>query len=678
MRAAGVTAGLLVLISSVIPGTYAGKHGASRNGRPDGRAAGEAGAPTAAPHAALEGRVYDGRGRPVGGATIALAGSGFWPARSVETNASGYFEWPDIPPGVYELRASKGAWAAPALQGLSLDPGARRMFALVLERGWTLAGRVLDARDDRGVPNADITLVRGPLGLSTTQLTTDAHGRFELFGLLGGPHSLYVRADGYVQDGPLRFGAEDAPVTVRLEPAATLAGRIVDRLGRPIPGARVGVLGDEEAPRTALASPDSLGVTAGPVPPISAAGSALPLAGSEVTSSHEGRFSISGLRAGAYRVAVRHRDHAPEESEIVRVGVGDTVSGIQVVLHRGAELAGRVVDASGSGLEGIPVELRSDEERFARLTTTASDGSFVFRGARGTVRVTAMPFEMPPVRREIVIEDEALVTTELEMPSRLYTLHGRVVDESGLGVSGALVTVSSSSPKTPVRRTTKSDADGTFSVAALPEPPYELRAEHSSFSPASLDGLDRLEGVRVVLSAGVTLVGRVIDGWSRDGLSHVRVQLRGPESPETETRADGSFVFRQTPTGTYEVSFRHPEYEEQRRRIVVEPPGYVDRPQTIETIRLEPGGTIRGEVLDARNEPVPSAEVTWGDPPRWERAVLTDAQGKFQLRGVAEGTVWLSARHERAGEGSSLEAVTVRPRETTSGTFVRLPASMDD
>jgi len=312
------------------------------------------------------------------------------------------------------------------------------------------------------------------------------------------------------------------------------------------------------------------------------------------------------------------------------------------------------------------------------MSLTASDGSFSFRGVRGEVRVTALPYDLPPASASVAMEDDARVTVELALSSALYTLRGRVVDERGVGVDGALLTVSSNGADAAIHRSAKSDVDGTFSIPALPAPPFTLNVEHPAFSPAQLSDVEDTDDVRVVMSAGVTLLGEVLDDWTGDGLGGVRVRLVGPATLDALTRRDGSFVFPRTPTGTYEVSFSHPDYESQRRSVVLESPRYVDRPQELEAIHLAPGGTVEGEVRDARREPVPNAEVTWGDPPRWERATRSDARGFFRLRGVPEGLVWITARHPSAGENSTAGPVRVRPLEVSPGAFVRLPGYAAD
>lgn len=675
MRLAGTIVGLFVLLTFLVPGTYAPKRNrTSVTAQPF-----ESGSPTMGRNdlgqATLEGRVFDEAGRPVGGASVALAGSGFWPARSVQTDQDGRFLWPEIPAGIYELRVSKDRWVAPTVEGLILDPGARRAFALRLGRGWNLTGRVLDAKNARPIANAEVTLMSGTLGLHVRRVSTDGEGRFELQGIEAREQSLYVEAEGYVSAGPLRYGEADSAATVRLEPAATIEGRIADERGLPIEGASVSAFGEREAP-FAPPSADSLGVTAGPVPPIWAAGSGLRALTGRVDTRSDGSFRIANLPAGTYTIVSSHGDYAPAEAGPIDVGTGAARSGVEIVMQRGAELAGRVVDQAGRGLEAIPVELRSAEERLPRLSITAADGSFAFRGIRGEVTVTALPYELPPARQTVSIDDEALVTVELALSSTVRTLHGRLVDESGFGIEGALVTVSSNDPQTPIRRSTKSDVDGRFSVPALPDPPFALRAEHPMFSTVRLGEIERLEDVEVVMSAGVTFLGEVVDDWTGDALKNAAVELRGPIETVGRTRSDGTFVFNQLPTGTYTVIVTHPEFEAQMRRVVVESPRYVERPQTLETVRLEPGGTIRGEVIDLQSEPVSGAEVTWGQPPKWDRSVFTDALGKFELRGVPSGSVGLTARHPVAGESSSFESTTVRPRETSTGAFVRLPDSV--
>lgn len=673
MRAAGVITGLLVLGTFVIPGTYEANGeairamGGARSGRVSGSDRERGGTAT------LTGRVFDEGGKAVSGAIVSLAGSGFWPARSVESGADGRFVWRKVPAGVYELRVSKGPLVAPPLEGLILDAGSRRAFGVQLAEGWTVAGQVVDALGGGAVAGAEVTVATGALGLHTRSATSGPQGRFEVEGVVGAEQSLYVDAEGFVIAGPLIQGVDDGPILVRLERAARIEGRVVDEAGWPIVNASVRAFGDQADTIRPLG--DSLNVTEGPVPPISAAGgSGLAFVG-QVSTGSDGGFEIENLRPGGYTVAVSHPEYAPSGADRVEVSAGDTRTGVRVVMRTGTELTGRVVDERGYGLEAIPVELQASDERAARMTVTGDDGSFSFPGVRGEVVVTALPYDLPPAREAVTVEQGARVVVELALSTALNTLRGLVVDDGGFGIDGVLLTVTSDDPSKPVRRSAKSDAAGTFSVPALPEPPYTVSAEHPAYSRTRLRDVEEVDDLRIVMSAGVTLIGEVLDDWTGDELPGVRVRLEGENAHETRSRGDGSFVFRQVPRGTYDVSFSHRDYEGQTRRVVLEPPRYVDRPQELETIRLEPGGVVEGEVLDRNSDPVAGAEVTWDEPPRWDRAVRTDGSGRFRLPGVPAGVHWISARHARAGEDSTLEQIVVRPLETTPGALVRLPDS---
>ena len=152
----------------------------------------------------------------------------------------------------------------------------------------------------------------------------------------------------------------------------------------------------------------------------------------------------------------------------------------------GAELAGLVVDERGHRPRRHP--RRASQRRptgFHGCPSRDRTGPFHFRGVRGEVSVTALPYGLPPARESLVIgERERGSPSSWRLSSALYTLRGRVVDERGFrGRAARLLTVSAKSPQTPIQRTAKSDSDGTFSVPALPEPPFRAQRRASFVQP---------------------------------------------------------------------------------------------------------------------------------------------------------------------------------------------------
>ena len=80
------------------------------------------------PPAVLRGAVHDPTGAPLDGATIVVRGV---VSRTVVSDASGGFELPALPPGVYELSASFPGFAT-LLRSVQLDPGGHVVLKLEL------------------------------------------------------------------------------------------------------------------------------------------------------------------------------------------------------------------------------------------------------------------------------------------------------------------------------------------------------------------------------------------------------------------------------------------------------------------------------------------------------------------------------------------------------------------
>ncbi len=680
MRGAGVITGLLVLGSFMIPSSYALKPRTVSHSQLQASGSPRPEPDDPAATATLAGRVYGPDGEPASDALLTLAGSGFWPARSVTTGPDGRFLWAEIPPGVYELRASKGRWISAPLRGLWLEPGSKRVFGLRLAEGRTVVGRVVDARSEQAIGGARVTVAESGIGVHTKQTETDARGRFELWALSSDAQSLYVEAPGYIPAGPVSLDPNEPTLIIALERGGSIEGLVVDASGQPVEGAVLRARAEgAEAARSRWMG-ESLGVTSGPVPPISAGAGTGSISFSffaEAQTDSDGRFRLEALPAGSYTLIASHERYAPGASERIRLNTGGRLGEVRIALLEGAQIEGRVSDSRGAGLAAIAVELRSSEEPFPRMTSTDETGSFAFGGVRGRATLTALPFQLPPSRTTVDIEDLSTLSVELVIDAELRTLTGRVVDETGFGVEGVELSVRSLNAQSPLLRTSQSTADGSFAVSALPAPPFQLTAEHPGYSPLRVDSLEDTEDIELVMRPGMSLSGRVIDDWTQDGLTGAEVLLTGPVRHARRTNADGAFRFPRLPVGIYELSVSHADYEPETQALELRRPRYMDEVHELDLIRLMPAGTVRGEVRDSLGEPVADAEVTWGDPPSWRRAVRTNARGEFQLRGVPAGSIWISARHPAAGEGTGTRPVTVRPQEVSPSGYVRLPERSD-
>jgi len=232
----------------------------------------------------VRGRVVDEQGKPLAGAVVVELTSDPLPQRVVTDEQGNFVLTETAPLKQLHLRAYYEDWRTPSdVTVFADDPKAQRIeLRLVKGQKPLLRGQVTD---DKGkpIPHAEIIAKwTNPAKGSSTErpmALTDEKGRFEVVGLWAGdPYRLVVRADGYseaiVDLSPLKPSEVRDIGTVKLTPAgAVLAGQLFGDEGA-IQGAVVSVL---------LPSYRTLATR----------------------TDREGRFVLSGLAPGQYRVNIR-------------------------------------------------------------------------------------------------------------------------------------------------------------------------------------------------------------------------------------------------------------------------------------------------------------------------------------------------------------------------------------
>jgi RNA polymerase sigma factor (sigma-70 family) len=215
---------------------------------------------------AVTGRVVDAAGEPVAGASVSLG------QRIATCDADGAFHVSFDPrhahgePGAGSvLRAARAgvglAQREIVLPGVGEPP--LEVLLVLAERPRALEGRVLDPRGEP-VAGVEVFVVedtpfgREPLGgapqwwaersleekLGARPATTSAEGRFRIEGLSARSYRLQALDSARLirsTSAPIPAGSEGVELVLDREARGPLAGRVVDRLGRPVPGVRVSV-----------------------------------------------------------------------------------------------------------------------------------------------------------------------------------------------------------------------------------------------------------------------------------------------------------------------------------------------------------------------------------------------------------------------------------------------------
>ena len=643
--------------------------------------------------AAISGKVSSPGGGAAPGALVILAGSGIWPARNVRASADGSFDLPAVPEGIYELRAEHETNISAPIEGISVQPGARVRVEIVLSPSASLSGRVRDATSGRPLAAAELDVVEEALSARARQLKVGADGSFQLAGLRAIPHRVTVRCSGYVTQQ--RWLTPGTPASLELLRAAAVSGKVVDASGRSVPRAELEVSGRsvtgfavhmvgpvQEAPPDPSLMPrgvptgDNLGVTSGRLPKVPLAVGPLGASGQlGFQSDEDGEFQIDGLPPGQLVITAHKAGLSSGRSATLSLRAGAKVENVLITLPGGYELRGRVLDARGSAVTRIRVDLVSDGDP-VRSTTTGSDGGFAFDFARGACTLWARPFGAPAAKVSGEAQELAKRDVLITLPRSTERLVGRVADERGQPVESASVQLEAVSTQgyTPV---VLSESDGSFEFNALPEPPYRVSVEHPDYVPLrGVTVASTRDSLQLKLERGLSLSGVVLDAVDERPVPSALLSFRNEAFVRPgRTARDGSFSLQHLPSGPYELDVIADEFIPQRSSGRLETSS--SRRDAPLRIYLEPAASVSGEVVDKLGRTVWNAQVASGTPPDWERAARTDHAGHFLLEGVPEGEQVLHARHGDS-EASSKSPVRVVAGEETPGAVIRLPDVIDE
>ena len=387
----------------------------------------------------------------------------------------------------------------------------------------------------------------------------------------------------------------------------------------------------------------------------------------------EGRFWISGLRPGVYRLAALEPPLASAVTSPLVLSEGEARHGLSLVLKPGAPASGAVVDeASGEPIPGARISMAGQE------AVCDARGHFHFPGlpaASMPARVSAEGF-VP--RRLVLTPPEASLVIGLE---RGVPVSGRAADEEGRPVPGAAVTARRWSPlnllpaeePVPVAVT---DVDGRYSGLA-PKGVVTIAAESGEGGAAASSARERrktgllgrsgllllragdLAHADVTLFPAGLLAGKVslLSGADARGC---RIQIEdavlGTVIASEKADGEGSFWVEGLPRGVpLALRARCLDGRADLGGLSAVPPADAE---TARTQLILGSGSVAGRVVDGRGRPVPGALVDaapmglgggFGERPDdgpgggfWQ----TDGEGRFRVTGLSGDTfcLWASSR----------------------------------
>jgi protocatechuate 3,4-dioxygenase beta subunit len=440
------------------------------------------------------------------------------------------------------------------------------------------------------------------------------------------------------------------------EASGVIEGVVLDADGKPVDGARV-TLGRargryEDSPAMSFMAPRGVATTAG-----------------------GGLFRIEGLVAGDYGATAMSEGWAPGQRSPIAVKAEDTAR-VELRLARGGlVLSGRVLDVDGGTVGGAKVTASMGwgwgvHTPMLLSTVAGPDGAYRLILGRGnsSLRVESdgyasssdQVFMARATTRDLRLVPAArLAGVVLELGTKRPVADAEV----------ALTSASRNDMRMP--REGKSDASGKFELTGLEPGSYEVMARKGVLIGAgkvvALAPAQAIANVEVEVERGLVVSGRVKDE-SGAGLGKLQVSASRDTPPwgqaaRTRTNPDGTYALEGLLPGNYRVNANEEGYGFAFARARV-----LNANVTNVDLTLPTGVKVTGRVTNASGQPVEGARVQASFESRSSGTTFssgdgatTGADGSFELKRIAPGTLRVTARHDEQG------ARSVGPEEVKAG-----------
>lgn len=456
----------------------------------------------------------------------------------------GSFSIPVVP-GRGELRVTAPGYVRASLTGLTIEEGKPLTGLEVrMDRGGRIVGRVTS--NGQPVAQAYVSASSGDrMSGGQAGAQTDANGEYTIDGVDAGDRTITARKQGLLSaDKEVTAKAgEEVRADLELGTGREVKGRVLDRGGRPIEGARIQINGVEDRSIHANGASDA-----------------------------DGNFKIGGIGDGHLTLRAEKQGYVAAALDDV-----DTLSNIILTLDRGGSISGRVVGLSDAET-GI-VSISASYGASAAHATVDTDGSFTVRGVPdGVVSVSAMKTGAQmrhSAPKQVTVSNGTAPFIEIDF-SEGISVRGRVTREGkpvmggSIGFTGMKGEQGGNSPIAP---------DGTYQVNGLQVGDYRVYVVLYGVSGASMSERLAVTGSMThdVDLTGGALRGRVIDAETGQPLADATLLLRsttadGVGSRQATTDSAGHFSFDLLQDGSYHLGTQRSQYAAKQQDVSVPGP----------------------------------------------------------------------------------------------------------
>lgn len=580
--------------------------------------------------------VVRSRGAVVAGASVVLhvqqhmTNHSAAPIAIAHSGPDGTFDLGVQPVTDYWLGASSPGLTPQVIWVRLAEPAPRMPHdKLVLDLEACTARVVGTVSDSSGGPIAHASLRMDKL-LGTE---SDARGHYELC-LRTMPNWLVIGADGYASTSVmLRWLGGTVERDITLVPEGTLVGTVVTTDGAPVPGARV-----EAFP---MLYNESVGDT--------------------VFADENGRFEVPKLASGQYRLNVDAQG-LRGFSQPIDVHAGARTLPQTIIVSRAVQVHARVI-VDGAPAAGARVLLGDDVQVLA-YASVQTDGSVVFSNVPvGHVKVMAEQYRVVSSESvEIHAQMAPLVIALAHQPS----IVGRVLHD-GAPVTDAMVSCS------PLARDTRVLVDGSFVLEGLDGPSCQLLGYSlttgwtSSLTPVTLNPGEQ-KTIDLALTNDASIEGIVVDEHGAP-VAGADVRFFGDTDGGAKiTEPDGRFLMTNLVGGmelrplVFPSPFDSAAFEWAEPQPVVRLTDGHSKATNVRLAIRNTRGSIRGIIVDDRQQPVSDATVTAYGPhdtsDNTTRLARSGVDGRFEIAALAPGKFRVQANGADSSIAMQLDVAT--------------------
>jgi len=310
------------------------------------------------------------------------------------------------------------------------------------------------------------------------------------------------------------------------------------------------------------------------------------------------------------------------------------VSRLEVRLIGGAQVAGRVIHVLG------PDELPVAD---ARLRPVGLQVDQAVSGRDGTFQLQSLP----PGPVQVQVSAEGFAAREVTAVAVVEASSAMRIVMTGNGTLAGTV-VHAADGKTPIAEAevsvtglegagVRTDAEGRFSLAAVPPVAVQVQATAAGFRPQTITAAPGPNAQQISLRGNAILTGTVLRGDTDQPVAGAEVSVAGMPL-QTRTDEQGRYRLADVRSGPVQIAATAPGL------AALVPHELPADQETDVPITLVGGATLRGRVLNAADhQAVAEATVAVAET---RLSTKTNAQGEFTLSGVPVAKVTLRVAAE--------------------------------